>query len=375
VVVAGGIILDVGPFQLLRRQWLEAPARDHGEVALLPALVNTHAHLDLSGLAGKVRAKGSMAEWIRSLLAVGESVDAEELMIAQAEALASMHALGTGIVGDISSSGRFVGENIQGMILTRTFVELFGLHADSLEEVLSWLPDHARQALTNGEEEVSLAAHAPYTTSAALIKEVKAWGSERAKIVTIHAAESEEEILFLNTGQGPLRDLLEERGMAPDRWQPPECGAITYLDRLGFLDGLSLCVHVVKVEEEEISLLKNSGAAVCLCPRSNLFLGHGLPPVDQLLEAEISCGLGTDSLASNDDLNLFKEMAVLMDQCGIGPDTALKMATHNGARNLGLAELYGSLEKGRKWLAIRVAAQDVESIVSAGCQGALEWLR
>ena len=316
VVVADGVILGVGPFKLIRRQWLEAPARDHGETVLLPALVNGHAHLDLSGLAGQVSPKGSMAEWIRCLLAVRESVDEEELMI-----------------------------------------------------------DHAREALTNGQEEVSLAAHAPYTTSAALIKAVKAWGSERAKIVTIHAAESEEEILFLHTGQGPLRDLLEERGMDPDRWQPPECGAITYLDRLGFLDGLSVCVHVVRVDAEEIHLLKNGGAAVCLCPRSNLFLGHGLPPVAQLLEAEISCGLGTDSLASNHDLNLFKEMAVLMDHCGIDPDAVLKMATHNGARNLGLAKLYGSLEKGKRWLAIRVEAKDLESIVPAGCQGALEWLR
>jgi cytosine/adenosine deaminase-related metal-dependent hydrolase len=96
--------------------------------------------------------------------------------------------------------------------------------------------------------------------------------------------------------------------------------------------------------------------------------------VAQFLEAEINCGLGTDSLASNDDLNLFKEMAVLLDQCGIRPDTALAMATLHGARNLGMAGLYGSLEKGKSWLAIRVAAKDSETIIAAGCEGALEWL-
>ena len=183
-----------------------------------------------------------------------------------------------------------------------------------------------------------------------------------------------EEILFLRTGKGPLKDLLEERGMEPDQWRPPECGGVAYLDRLGFLDSLSLCVHVVHVSQEEIQLLKRSGAGVCLCPRSNLFLGHGIPPVARLLEAEIPCGLGTDSLASNHDLNLFKEMAVLVDQCGIGPDTVLAMATLHGARNLGMAGLYGSLEKGKRWLAIRVMAMDSGTIVATGCEGALEWL-
>jgi hypothetical protein len=134
---------------------------------------------------------------------------------------------------------------------------------------------------------------------------------------------------------------LEEGGMEPGRWQPPGCGAVTYLDRLGFLDSLSLCVHVVQVSEEEIQLLQRSRAGVCLCPRSNLFIGNGLPPVRQLLDAGVPCAIGTDSLASNADLNLFKEMTVLVDQCGIGPDVVLAMATFHGARNLGLTSHYG----------------------------------
>jgi len=105
VVVADGVILDVGPFKLLRRQWLEASARDHDETTLLPALVNAHVHLDLSGLAGHVQAPGSMAEWIRSVLASKEEVDKDHMDRARAQALSSLHAFGTGIVGDINSSG------------------------------------------------------------------------------------------------------------------------------------------------------------------------------------------------------------------------------------------------------------------------------
>ncbi len=374
VVVADGVILDVGPFRLLRRQWLEATAWDHGETALLPALVNAHAHLDLSGLAGRIGPQSSMAEWIRSLLAARERLNLVQLRQAHTQALASMRTFGTGIVGDIDSTASFPGEHEDGMPIIRTFVEIFGLQTESLEAAMNELPESTQRVLASSEEEVSLAAHAPYTTSAPLLEGVKAWGSAREKIVSVHAAESEEEELFLRTGKGPLRELLEERGMDPDGWQPPGCGAVTYLDQLGFLDSLSLCVHVVQISEEEIQMLQRSGAGVCLCPRSNLFIGHGLPPVKRLLAAGVPCAIGTDSLASNADLNLFEEMAVLMDRCGIDPDAVLTMATLHGARNLGMASHHGSLEKGKQWLAIRVAASDGESIVAAGRQGALEWL-
>jgi cytosine/adenosine deaminase-related metal-dependent hydrolase len=374
VVVADGVIQEVGPFQQLRRKWLEAPAKDHGETVLLPALVNAHAHLDLSGLAGQVQTKDSMAEWIRSLLTARERLSQIQLEQARLQSLASLHAFGTGIVGDIDSSAVVTGEDSDGILVVRTFVEVFGLQTESLEAAIERLPQPARRALVNGQEQVSLAVHAPYTTSASLLREAKDWTSERAKVVSVHAAESEEETLFLHTGKGPLRDLLEERGMEPGRWQPPGCGAVAYLARLDFLDSLSLCVHVVQVSEEEIHLLQRSRAGVCLCPRSNLFIGNGLPPVRRLLDAGVPCALGTDSLASNADLNLFKEMAVLVDQCGIGPDLVLAMATVHGARNLGLSAHYGSLEKSKRWLAIRVAATDIESVIAAGCQGVLQWL-
>jgi len=374
VVVSEGTILDVGPFPVIRRQWPEALARDHGETALLPALINAHAHLDLSAVGGQIQPKASMAEWIRSLLAAREQFNEDDLEKARLLALDSLRAFGTGIVGDIVSSGIFPGINVSDVVITHTFVEVFGLHVLSLEAALDQLRPATRKILADNQESVSLAAHAPYTTSAPLLRQVKEWGKARAKIVSIHAAESEEEILFLQSGQGPLRDLLEERGHEPDRWEFPGCTTITYLDRLGFLDSLTLCVHAVQLSKEEVQILRSSGAGVCLCPRSNLFIGHGLPPVSELLEAQISCSIGTDSLASNADLNLFEEMAELMEKCFISPDVVLTMATLNGARNLGLASSYGSLEKGKRWLTIRVAAMDSEGIVAAGRQGALEWV-
>ncbi|UCG14761.1 MAG: amidohydrolase family protein [Deltaproteobacteria bacterium] len=374
VLVAEGVIEDVGPFRLLRRQWPSAQVCEHQDGALLPALVNAHTHLDLSGLAGKVPAQGGMAQWIRRLLAAKERMNGLQLELAHQRALTSMRSFGTGIVADINSSARFAERIVEGTPITRTFLEVLGLQTDSLEQALNRFPERAQQILADGQEEISLSAHAPYTTSAALLREVKAWSGVREKTVPVHVAESEEEIMFLQSGRGPLRDLLEERGLEPDRWSPPGCGPVTYLDRLGCLDRRTLCIHAVKVSKEEIELLSRTEAGVCLCPRSNLFLGHGLPPVGRFLDAGVSCGLGTDSLASNDDLNLFNEMAVLVERCGIDPETVLSMATLHGARNLGLVQRYGSLEKGKRWLAIRVGATDGESIVAAGCRGEVEWV-
>jgi len=315
-----------------------------------------------------------MAEWIRTLLAAREQLGEDHLEQARALALDSLGVFGTGIVGDINSSGSFSTGQPNDMVITQTFLEIFGLHTENLEVAIDRLPPAARNLLVDSQESVSLAAHAPYTTSGPLLKQIKEWGTARAKVISVHAAESEEEIHFLHSGQGPLRDLLEERGHEPDKWEPPGCGAVTYLERLGFLDPLTICVHAVQLSKEEVQILQSSGAGVCLCPRSNLFIGHGLPPVNQFLQAQISCSIGTDSLASNADLNLFEEMAVLMEECSISPEVVLTMATLNGARNLGMASRYGSLEKGKRWLAIRVAATDSEGIIAAGRQGASEWV-
>jgi cytosine/adenosine deaminase-related metal-dependent hydrolase len=372
VVVAGGIIAAVDPFPELRRRFPTAAVTEHCPGALLPALVNAHTHLDLSSLAGRVQVQGGMAAWIRALLAARARLSPAERGDSAEKALVTLRALGTGIVADIESSVGFVEAADGSVPFRRSFLEVLGLHTKRLSAALGSLPAAARQALRD-RPDVSLAAHAPYSVSAVLLKGVKRWGTTQGKVVSIHAAESEEEILFLHTGRGPLRDLLEERGMEPGLWEPPECGAVSYLDRLGFLDPLSLCVHVVKLGSEEIQLLRRSGAGVCLCPRSNLFLGHGLPEVARLLEAGIPCALGTDSLASNDDLNLFEEMAVLVDRCGIPAGAVLAMATLHGARNLGLGAHYGSLEAGKRWLAIRVAGSSEEDIIGAGCRGVVEW--
>lgn len=197
----------------------------------------------------------------------------------------------------------------------------------------------------------------------------------------MHVAESTQEIEFLRTGGGPFRDFLTQRGVEVDGFTIPGMGAIEYLDSLGVLDGQTLCVHGVHVEDDEIALLAARGATVCLCPGSNRFMGVGVAPVEKMIAQGIPLVLGTDSLASNPHLNLWQEMKVLReDHPGIAPEAVFAMASFNGARLLGLGERLGTVAPGvsSSLLAVRCPAKSesdiFEYLTSAGEDIQLEWL-
>jgi len=143
-------------------------------------------------------------------------------------------------------------------------------------------------------------------------------------------------------------ELFRERSFLPEGWEAPGFGPVEYLDRLGLLSSRTLAVHCVQLVREDHSRLQSRRVTVVTCPRSNERLGGGKAPVLELLREGIPVALGTDSLASAPDLDLFGELAALCDlHPGLAPAAALRMATFNGARGLGLDERLGSIEPGK----------------------------
>jgi cytosine/adenosine deaminase-related metal-dependent hydrolase len=194
----------------------------------------------------------------------------------------------------------------------------------------------------------SLGAHAPHTTSPALLKWAKAWSTAQGLPLSIHVAESWEEEEFLLTGQGPWRDFLEERGKWSDHWTAPKLGPVAYLNSLGILDNNTQCIHLTRADLNDLAILKNKKARPVICPRSNRFISGSLPPLPQMVQWGLDPALGTDSLASNRDLNLWKEMAFVHRSFPqIDPEMILQMATLNGARSIGLNHKLGSLAQGK----------------------------
>ena len=152
----------------------------------------------------------------------------------------------------------------------------------------------------------------------------------------------------------------------PDNWQAPGLTPIHYLKETGILRSHPVLIHCNYVTDEEISLIKSSGASVAFCPRSHCFFGHTNHPVRKFLDAGINVGLGTDSLASNDTLSILDEMKYLSLNNSIPPATLLAMATINGAKALGLESKTGQIKAGLEadLCGVRLSDTHAENIYS-----------
>ncbi len=373
VLTEDGLVAAMGSYADLKN--VDAQLEDYEGHVITPSLVNCHAHLELSHLAdltGDCPAPGDMTGWIRGLLAARvENHDSETVHDAARMALARLYAGGCRAVADIGNmtESLLLGQGFKTEVLF--FLELLGLCGESEESALA--------ALAGIGSDVHCTAHAPYSSGSRLIRALKTRAC--TSLFPMHVAESAQEIEFLRTGGGPFRDFLGERGVEVEAFTAPGMGAVRYLDSLGVLDVQTLCVHAVHVEDDEISLLAARGAAVCVCPGSNRFMGVGVASVQKMLAQGIPLVLGTDSLASNPQLSLWQEMQVLReDHPGLPPEAVFAMASVNGARLLGVGEKFGTVAPGvsSSLLAVRCPARNeaevLEFLTSVGTDIQLEWL-
>lgn len=323
VAVRGGLIEAVDTWSGLRAA-SAGPVTDLGEVTLLPGLVNAHTHLELSHVGLPPETGLGFPAWVRWLIAqpVAEA-DAASLQ----PALAQLAACGTAAVADISSRNTALVEQAlsDADILAALQFERFGYLPEApLPDV-----DPAR---------LHLAGHALYSTSPEALRAAKAWDNERGRVFSIHLAEHQDEADLLLSGSGEFADFLRARILPPD-YRHPGLSAVALADRLGLLDGRTLAVHAVVVSRSDIDMLKQRGTRVCLCPRSNEIIGVGRAPARALLDAGVPCCLGTDSLASAPDLDLFGELESLLGHTGLTLAEAAGLVSSNAAGLYGFAGL------------------------------------
>ena len=360
VVVANGQILQVGKFTELQKG-LNAIIREHPEHLLIPTLVNAHTHLELSLFAELGSATngfspaGDIISWVGKLIKLRKglitAVD-EEIIAAEAAANALRNS-GIGLIADIGNQAQ--GRNLaaEGLIENRFFLEFLGLSKQAEKDALYRLETTA--------EEIACTAHAPHSTASGLIVELKNRARTRGGLFHIHVAESTPELEFLLTGRGPFREFLFGLGGWDGTFIPPGTGAVDYLDRLGVLDEKTLCVHCVHLSSKEIDLLAKRRAKVCLCPGSNRYLGVGKADLTEFIKRGLLPALGTDSLASNQRLSIWREMAILReDHPDVLPETIFRMATLAGAESLGCEQILGALAPGKKAAFLAVSCPEVQ---------------
>jgi cytosine/adenosine deaminase-related metal-dependent hydrolase len=263
------------------------------------------------------------------------------------------------------------------------FYEQLGFNLPDVEAKVAQAREAIGRSAIDGERiRISLAAHAPYSVSPALFRAIRADVDTRAHPVTsVHLGESPQEIQLLRDGTGATRVMLERLGVWTDDWQPPGVSPVAYLADLGFLDARTLVVHGVQFDSADLTRLRAIGATLVSCPRSNIYVGVGSPPLQSFYGAGVKVAFGTDSLASVADLNMFNELA---EARRIAPDVPprllLESATLTGARALGFDADYGSIDVGKRaaFATVRMPPRhvaDVEEYLIGGIEpAAVSWL-
>ncbi len=354
VVVAGGDIAAVGTVADVAPRLAGVEVVDLGDAVLLPGLVNAHSHLELTALRGLLEGL-DFRDWLRML-----TVARRDVFDRAALRDAALHGLHEGLrhgittYADATESGVPLEAMRAAGVRGIGFLELFG--PAPAEAPASLAAARARTEAARRDDTALVRAgvspHAPYTVSPALFAGVAAWLRDEPLPVAVHLAESPAEVRFVAEGEGPFADRLRERGIAV---APSARSPVALLAETGLLACRPLLIHAIHVDEADLALVADAGATIVHCPVSNAKLGHGIAPLERMLARGIAVGLGTDSVASNDRMDLLGEarQAVLLQ--GIRralPDAlsardALRLATLGGAEALGLADRIGSLEPGK----------------------------
>ena len=345
---------------------------DLGGVAVLPGLVNAHTHLELSYLRGQIPAGGSFVDWIRGVIDTRRRYPdprAPEIVNSVYAAISEAVAAGTALVGDISNTLVTNDPLVRSPLAAVVFFELIRFKAADATAAVDQALDAIGQVARSDHVRASLAAHAPYSVAPAVFKALRAsMTGHLLPPCSVHLSESVEEVEFIRTGRGPWRALLEDLGVWDPTWTPPSRSPVEFLDDIGFIGSGTLAIHGVQMTNTDLRTLAARGATLVTCPRSNLHTGAGTPPIARFYQSGVRVAVGTDSLASVDDLNVFAELAAMRR---IAPDVeAYKLidsATRQGATALGFGADFGTLDAGKR---ARLIAVDVP----AGCDDVEEYL-
>ena len=323
---------------------------------LLPALVNAHAHLDLTDTPSTPY-RGNFTAWLEHVISnrTGDLARVEE---AVRHGLELSRSAGVGVVGDVAGSrtaieSRMAAEAAAGAGRSAghrgvSFLECFGVGSGGVERLLGMASDLLDIQPATGVG-LGLSPHAPYSVSADAYVAATAFAHQHSLPVQTHAAETAEEVEFTRNATGPFADMLQRLG----RWDPAMSGSGQHpIDLLAErLPRPASLVHCNVAEERHFDVLARSGLAVVYCPRASAFFGHRDHPYREMLDAGVRVALGTDSMLCHDTrdasaMSILEEMRLLHRRDGTDPQRLLAMATLHGRAALGLDPREGTLAEG-----------------------------
>ncbi len=343
-------ILRVGPWDELRPT---CEVTNLGNAWITPGIFNCHTHLELSGQQS-LQPAPNFCEWARQLQNTPKIFSAR----ATENALADLQENGTAFVADFcGGKAETVYKLLQNSALS------FCLFL----EYLGWRQPKPRALWQEKTTGVSVAAHSLYGVSPEAATTLHRWTQETGAPFALHISESAEEETFFATGGGELANMLGGR-LIPKKAPVAGCSSLVLANRLGLLGPRTLLIHCARLKQDELALLRTSQAMPCLCPRSNAFIGAKNSPAQMLLEHNIPFCLGTDSLASNTDLNLWNEVLFLTKHVRPSLSQIFDWTIRAPARFFGLEHELGSLTTGKK-MVVSVLPEELRQLPYSALSG------
>ena len=381
VAVSGNRIADIGKFDEIKAR-NTGETVDLGEQALLPGLINAHCHLDYTCLRGKIAPQKSFADWIRAINAEKAKLAADDYLASITDGFAEAKRFGTTTVANLTAFPELVSQ-IRLPIRAWWFAELIDLRSP---ERADELVDLAIKSLKS-QEKWGLAPHALFTASRDLYRRCEEVARHENVLLTTHLAESREEMEMFRDGSGPLYEFMKSIGRPME-----DCGDETPLERLfdappstslttGSGRALQnwIVAHLNELAESDFDLLETAKRRfhVVHSPRSHGYFAHSRFPFEKLRALGLNICLGTDSLASNENLSLFAEMrAFQRSEPGISPAKILEMVTVNSALALHQENALGRIQPGLQADLVAIACSGggnlFEEIVAF--DGPIDWM-
>ena len=329
VTIADGRIVAVGAHQ---------PGLadiDLGDVAVLPGFVNAHTHLDLSGARGQCPITGDFTHWLRRVIAFRMNRTPQQVQSDIGSGIAECLGFGTTCIGDISAGGTSWDLLQAASCRSVVFHEVLGLTTERAEGNLRTLDADLARHQPSDRSMAGISPHAPYSVCGSLFGEL----ANRILPTAIHLGETREELELLRSHTGPFVEFLKELGV----WDA--AGLVANPEAILHLFPNGIFVHGNYLDSAQTF---TPGQTVVLCPRTHSAFGHSRHPVLAWLERGVRIALGTDSLASNPDLDILEEARHLhASYPEVGPTDVLRMFTQSGAEALGLDAVCGTLTAGK----------------------------
>ncbi len=375
IAIDGEVIVAVGSRESIVAQFPSAPLEDFGLAAILPGFVNCHSHLEITGMRNQLDdVEHDFRSWLLKLNGLRAGLSDEDIIASAISGAVEGARAGVTCFGDIGRMGhagvaalKQVG--LRGVVFQETEFSPDNSNADEAFLALATKYEKLREEETDLVK-IGISPHSPYTVGSRLFELIAQYAILNRVQLSIHAAESADETELLMHGTGLFQELYERFDL---EWHSPHCTPIEYLERLGVLSTKPLLAHCIAVSASDIQKIESNGAKIAHCPKSNAKFGHGYAPFEAFLDAGITVGLGSDSVASNNICDLLEEARFALlaarnregSQRFITPKEALETVTLGGAKALSLDHLIGTLEVGKQ-ADIAVVSLDHPAMKPAG---------